>query len=247
MVPFRLGGLALVGALLSAFALYADDLSQVERRISREPAYRNEPLYCLVVFGKTLHPRIWLVLDGKHLYVDRNGSGDLTEPGKRFEPTSADSSQFPQVEIEAADRVTRKLQLFIYDWRPGEAARPEENGPSLTVDDQEGRTYGAWGDQESAVIWSRRPESAPILHIGGPLRMGFEVRAKNAFVHKDGDTYELNVGVGTPGFGPGTFTHLKYWNNAIPESLKPSARLEFANKTPGGLPIQIEVTLRERC
>jgi hypothetical protein len=208
MIPFRSVSLALAGVLLGALPLYASDLTQVERRIPREPVYENKPLYCLVVFGKTLQPRIWLVLDGKHLYVDRNGNGDLTEPGKRFEPTAPDSLDFPKVQIEGADHIKRELQLFIYDWRPGEAAKAEENGPALTIYDQRGRTYGAWGDQDSAVIWSRRPETAPILHVGGPLQMGYEVRAKNAFLHKQGDTYELNVGVGTPGLGPGTFTHL---------------------------------------
>jgi hypothetical protein len=247
MLAFRYVGLAVAGILLGASLVQADDLTQVERRIAREPVYRNKPLYCLVVFGKALQPRIWLVLDGDRLYVDRNGNGDLTEAGKRFELADRNNPQFPAVEIEAADHVKRKLSLFIYDWRPGEPARPEENGPALTIRDQGDRTFGAWGDQDSAVIWSRRAETAPILHVGGPLQMGFEVRAKNAFSRKEGDAFELNVGVGTPGLGKGTFTHLKYWNGAIPEALQPTARLEFANRTPGGPPVRVEVTLRHRC
>jgi hypothetical protein len=99
----------------------------------------------------------------------------------------------------------------------------------------------------TAVIWSRHPKTAPILHVGGPLQMGFEVRAKNAFTQKTADTFELNVGVGTKGISKGSFVHLKYWNGAIPDQLQPTARLEFSNGIPGGPPVRLEVTLRHRC
>ena len=57
------------------------------------------------------------------------------------------------------------------------------------------------------MLWSDRPESAPVLHVGGPLKMGFEVRAKNAFTQKSRDTFELNVGVGTYGLWPYQFVN----------------------------------------
>ncbi len=53
---------------------------------TKEPQYQNEPRYALFVFGAKRQPRIWLVLDGTTLYVDRNGNGDLTEPDERLEP-----------------------------------------------------------------------------------------------------------------------------------------------------------------
>jgi hypothetical protein len=248
---------AIAWCLLCPHPSDAADLTKLSRKIAKEPVYTGKPLYCLVAFGPELRPCVWLVLDGDILYVDRNSNGDLTEPAKRFhlkaESPGPDGlvavarNQFPDVEIEAADHIKRKLSLYIYDWRPGHPARPEENGPSLTIWDHDGRVYGSWGDQDSAVIWSERPETAPVLRFGGPLQMGFEVRAKNAFTQKTKDTYELNVGIGTYGFGKGTFVHLKYWNNAIPEQLQPKAVLEFANKTPGGQPVRVEVTLSDRC
>jgi hypothetical protein len=232
MMLLRCTWLAVAWWLLGPLTLTAGDFMQVDRKIAKEPVYKNKPLYCLVVFGKELQPRIWLVLDGDILYVDRNGNSDLTEAGKRLGLISdRNGGQFPQVEIEASDHVKRKLELFVYDWRPGQAARPEENGPALTIWDQGNRAYGAWGDHESAVIWSRHADSAPVLHVGGPLQMGFEVRAKHALAQKTADTFELSVGVGTPGIGKGSFVHLKYWNGAIPDPLQPTARLDFSNKT----------------
>src|SRR5262245_42300290 len=58
--------------------------TKVDRSIRKEPAYRSKnPLYCLLVFGPEAGARVWVVLDGDALYLDRNGNGDLTDPGER--------------------------------------------------------------------------------------------------------------------------------------------------------------------
>src|SRR6266852_116985 len=70
---------SLWGGLLSPAR--ATDLTKIDRSISKEPTYQTKtPKYCLLVFGPEAKYRIWLVLDGDTLYVDRNGNGDLTEP-----------------------------------------------------------------------------------------------------------------------------------------------------------------------
>src|SRR5262245_32217921 len=62
----------------------AADLTKIERRIAKEPAYQTKsPRYCLLVFGEDAASRVWLVLDGDTLYVDRNGNGDLTEKDEK--------------------------------------------------------------------------------------------------------------------------------------------------------------------
>ena len=62
----------------------AAGLTKIDRTIAKEPAYKSKPKYCLLVFGPEAKTRVWLVLDGDTLYVDRNGNGDLTEKGERF-------------------------------------------------------------------------------------------------------------------------------------------------------------------
>src|SRR5262249_21532137 len=37
----------------------------------KEPKYRTEPRYALIVFGPKRETRVWMVLDGTTLYVDR--------------------------------------------------------------------------------------------------------------------------------------------------------------------------------
>jgi hypothetical protein len=74
--------LLLVGS--TAVTACGADLTKIDRTIAKEPAYKPKPKYCLLVFGPEAKTRVWLVLDGDTLYVDRNGNGDLTEKGERF-------------------------------------------------------------------------------------------------------------------------------------------------------------------
>ncbi len=105
----------LVLALLSfcSAPATATDLSKVDRTIKKEPAYKNKPKYCLLVFGLEAKTRVWLVLDGDVLYVDRNGNGDLTEDGKRVVMPAFQESQNPflqeQREVKAGDVTDGRL------------------------------------------------------------------------------------------------------------------------------------------
>src|SRR5215469_757727 len=69
------------------------DLSQIERRIAKEPAYKaKQPLYGLYVFGPEAKTRVWAIFDKSKpdapdydiLYFDPNTDGDLTAPEQRI-------------------------------------------------------------------------------------------------------------------------------------------------------------------
>jgi hypothetical protein len=75
---------ALAVLVLVPGAAAAADLKKIDRAIAKEPAYvSKQPRYCLLLFGPEATTRVWLVADGDFLYVDRNGNGDLSEPGER--------------------------------------------------------------------------------------------------------------------------------------------------------------------
>ena len=101
----HLFSLALTVALLSLGDAGAADLTKVDRRIRKEPAYESKPKYCLLVFGPEAKHRVWLVLDGDTLYVDRNGNGDLTETGKKVPAPAFKSSDHPAHEKERTIKV----------------------------------------------------------------------------------------------------------------------------------------------
>jgi hypothetical protein len=74
----------------------AVDLSKIDRTIVKEPAYQTKtPKYCLRVFGPEAKDRVWLVLDGDTLYVDKNGNGDLTDEGQRVKAPAFQVSTHP--------------------------------------------------------------------------------------------------------------------------------------------------------
>jgi len=70
--------------MLFTMPLSTADLTQIERNIAKEPAYRSKPKYCLLVFGIEAKAHVWLAQDGDTLYVDRNGNGDLTDPREKI-------------------------------------------------------------------------------------------------------------------------------------------------------------------
>src|SRR5438105_789302 len=80
------------------------DLKSIERSIHKEPAYATKtPKYCLLVFGPEAKKRVWLVLDGQTLYVDRNGNGNLTEQGKKQTAKKTDGSDDETLTFEVGD------------------------------------------------------------------------------------------------------------------------------------------------
>lgn len=227
----------------------AADLRKIERTFAMEPPYQTKaPQYGLLVFGPNADQRVWLVLDGDTLYVDTNGNGDLTEPGKKVKvkTPNQDPASFGDIDILDNGTTKQKLKFALYGWFEYKQGKMEAAQPSITVS-WDGRWYGAWGDGDSPLVFSQRPQDAPILHVGGPLAMGFESQFHNAFTKKAPGMYDLAVGVGTPGLGKGAFVHLTYWDDGIPKDARPTAHLEFPNKAPGGPPHKVELVLKERC
>jgi hypothetical protein len=179
----------------------AVDLTRVERTIAREPVYQSkEPAYCLLVFGPRAETRVWLVLDvvsrptesdgsKNALYVDRNGNGDLTEPGKVVrcsmkkaqhwfsfskEPSVTYSPHFEAGTIVERDGKTRHLDLtvevrsYMQDYRPCSL--------SLKVNGRGLQTAGG------RLRLGTRPQDAPIIHFNGPLTLRTRMETGVMFV-----------------------------------------------------------------
>ena len=83
-----------------AVPLPAADLSKIDRTIAKEPTYHSKPKYCLLVFGPEAKTRVWLVLDGDVLYVDRNGNGNLTEDGESLKIPPFEKNEHPPLGTE---------------------------------------------------------------------------------------------------------------------------------------------------
>jgi hypothetical protein len=212
VIPVLSALLLASGASASARAV---DLTRLERTVAKEPAYTSLPRYCLLVFGPDAKTRVWLVLDGDVLYVDRNGNGDLTAQGKRVARLGALG------DVTEPGHGTKHTALTVTRWTDG--------GMVVSI-----MTEGKYRQQSGRITFAARSQEAPVVHFNGPV----SVRFSSAVADSDRGTItpsaadlsprelllrqleqecrlpderrltkavSLGAVIGTPGLGEGTF------------------------------------------
>jgi hypothetical protein len=211
---------------------------RIDRTIAKEPAYKSKPSYCLLLLGNEAKTRVWLVLDGNTLYVDRNGNGDLTERG---EAVSAPGGGFASFNVEAiADRAggAKHTNLRV-GVMPEDRTRKREGYWHLSIDVHDRyRQYAFMHKLGSSA------KDAPVVHFGGPLQMGMSQPEKQPLVRGDKPS-QLNVYIATkyPGVEWVAVDHGK----GVPKDVHPQAEITFPGKEPGAEPITVKVKLTQRC
>jgi hypothetical protein len=221
--------------LLSVAVAKPADLSKIDRTIRKEPAYKNKPKYCLVVFGPEGTTRVWLALDGDVLYVDRNGNGDLTEKGERVagKPDGAGVLVFAAGDIREKDGRTRHTGLEV---------RQEGEGWTVRVLLKGKWEQSAWLDGAGNCRSAASPREAPVIAFDGPLTLA--PTDVSGLVH-NGKINMLPAVLGTWGVGDGLFAAVE--NAMVPADLHPTAVIQFPSKRPGGKPIRVRVPMDLRC
>src|SRR5262249_21300210 len=129
--------------LLGGTAVFAAaaDLTKIDRTLTKEPAYQGTPKYCLLVFGPQAKTRVWLVLDGEVVHVDRNGNGDLTEKGKQVPLSGLDA------QISEPARGIKHMALRV---------TPQKDGGMVVSL----MTEGKYRQRSASVPFARRPQEA---------------------------------------------------------------------------------------
>ena len=229
--------LAAVAWLAVAVSASAAELKDVERTIGKEPAYQTKsPRYCLLVFGERAQARAWLVLDGDVLYVDRNGSGDLTEAGERVKGQRGPPGQGEEVRFDVGALAARegvpsgaRLEVLL------------TGGLTFVYCHAEGRPWQrAVVDRAGNLQFADSPGTAPVLHFNGPLTLAPRFDQPLA---RGAEPTDLDVMVGTPGLGTGTF--VRFSNEAVAKERHPVAEIVFTGRN--GKPIELNVDLDQRC
>ena len=250
--------------------LYAADLARPAPGPTKEPKYQSPPRYALAVFGPQGGTRVWLVLDGHVLYVDRNGNGDLTEAGERLEPKnpSDGSNRFGNPGLHThfdifdfeltAPQGKGSTRFRLWHWIRDEKFQPKTDFDRARH--QEWREHGwenatLWrkvGEKESAqnpVLFSRSPEEAQVCHFDGALtfglKMGEQQRLKRGRAGSD-----LSLYIGTPG-RPARKSTLRTFSpllcEEVPAGAYPVVAIAFPGKGPGAKTVHLRVPLKERC
>jgi hypothetical protein len=196
----------------------AADLTKVDRTIAKEPAYQAKPKYCLLVLGPAAQTRVWLVQDGSTLYIDRNGNGDLTEPGEKVPWTGKD---LRAGEITGPDSKS-KLQVSL---------RKYANSVRITVIESQAKRYMVGDPDSDPLAFAARASEAPVAHLGGFPSLEL------SYYWSGADSIVLRVRLGTPGLGKGSFAA-----RVLPP-FTPVAAIEFAGKHRQAPPVVTKVTL----
>jgi hypothetical protein len=262
----RILWLPLLAALLAPALAHAADLTRIDRTIRKEPAYKGKPRYCLLAFGPEAKTHVWLVQDGDVLYVDRNGNGDLTDAGERvaLKNSSKDFRSFEAGDVRDGALthtglvVTQMRATEDYAGNAKEYARIKGRGAEAWIwtvrvsaerpaDDTRKLpkkiSYVVNGDGLGFLVFAERPQDAPVIHFNGPWTLGLQ-DIKQRLVA--GRKSMLQIGVGTQGVGPGTFSFVLY-PDTIPATAYPVAEITFPAKSPDAKPITQRFTLTERC
>lgn len=259
--------LALAGGATAAEPWTAD------RTVGREPTYKSKaPKYLMVAFGPEGKDRVWFVQDNDVLFADRNGNGDLTDPGeavpakKPREGVTPDEGEFTfEVgSLTVGGRTHKGFTVFVAPLAAFASESPEAKtvlaqDPKATVVQVrgdvdvtglkgggiEGRVSFEAGftDAGGALRFAEKRAEAPVVRFGGPLEVTFYGRLP---AMRTGRSGEFVLVVGTPGAGPGTFAMVQHTDTA-PEGAHPVAEVVFPPPKAGTTPTRTRYELKERC
>lgn len=216
---------------VSAADQEAVDLTKIDRSVINEPEYSQAPRYCLMVLGPTAETRVWLVLDGDALFVDKNGDGDLSDAVKVVRRGTV--QHFDIGKIKTLDGKVYEGVQMSKSYNPNDHWRLYLHGP----DKQPQSTVSS---KRAGLEFSAAAKEAPIVHFGGAMILSRDgakrVISRNPNRGEDED-FALRVMFGTPGLGTGTFAAVM-WNYAAKQHGPLNWRFEFRSEAVG-LPMEV--------
>ncbi len=236
-------GLAMVLPVSAGSAAEAPDLSKVDRRIAKEPAYVcKKPLYGLYVFGPKAATRVWAIFDKSSpnkteydvLYFDRTANGDLTDTSKRI---VGQGGRFTIGDFTDPATGDVHQQLTI-------SRRPEPDGSVMLHMKWNGKhdLSGGYAPEAGPYCqFAEKPADAPVMWPGaeGPLSFERWQWTKLAI----GGSEDLRVFIGHQGHGRNTFCGLS--DAFLPKSVPVLATVIYQDKD--GKEQRAQSEMRERC
>jgi hypothetical protein len=223
------------------------DFAKVERKIDKLPQLGPAPRFGLYLFGVDARTRVWAVLDKSDpksdvydlLYLDRNGNGDLTEPGERLvgKPTkyaNEDCREFAIGELAVGGGAPHKD--FTITWTPTYGVRFKmlwHGGKT---------TFGGYGPtKDTYAPFGESVAKAPVFVPGYDRPLAFESWMPDTL--RRGQDADIRLFVGNRGDRAGAFSAVDDKFVAVEDS--PFATLRYQDGA--GTAKELRFELRERC
>lgn len=215
-------------------------VSHIDRTIIKEPTYQSVPKYGLITLGNSGDVKVWMVEDGRRLFVDKNADGDLTDDGPPIEPSHVRHLDANRWDFEYSlpaitpANGTRATNFVLRRWNY--ADKEDSYGLSLSVNDQMPMYAGWFG-----TFWSTNHETAPVMHFGGPFTP--KVLRRKEFTM--GEAHQrLSLCFINPGSGPGAESRLSI--DALPTFVVPELNIEWPTAA-GSASLRTSYNLTQRC
>lgn len=234
----------------------------------KEPTYQHTPLYALVVFGVNKEHAMWMVLDGRTMYIDRNGNGDLTDPEDKLVMLPPDNethkvgnpgyhTHFDVCRSSLLLKGHEKETIELFQWM-----RDEKYVPKSDAERQQKVEQQKHGHERFMFYRKKNGISAPfsltmvrdkldvhVLHLDGPLTFELKMGGQTLLQRGPGGC-DLAFHIGTPGrplsrWNRGTFCQLIL--EEVPAPVHLLVEIEFPGKTAMAEPIVKQFALKERC
>jgi hypothetical protein len=231
------------GLSLTASTTLAVEQDTIDRTIVAEPTYQSAaPRYVLLLFGPQ-SKRVWVVLDGDTVYIDRKSDGDLTSKKNRFE--KATDGRMISVEIPDADG---KTSYVISNVERLANEIPTAGCACIHVMIFGTVTY----KQYSVVDLANSPQTATLAHFNGPLTIGpatVESKPDSSLkLHTGNGSAELRAMVGTfSPYGRPVVVVSEDMGRDQFRGYLPMVDIEFPAKAAGDSPVRQRYLLDETC
>jgi hypothetical protein len=234
----------------------------------KEPKYQHEPRYALLVFGPKRETRVWMVLDGTTLYVDRNANGDLTEAGERLLPNnptdgsnrfggSGSHTHFDVFEFTVRTGATGTSKLRLQHWIRAEHYTPKTDLEkkwhaarlALRLENSTLWRLEGQGQGQIPVVFLPKPADAQVCALDGLLT--FVVKLPEYQVLKRGEAgCDLAFHIVVPGRpyrGAEQQFHNPLATVEVPEGAHLEVEIEYPAKAANAPPLCRKYLLKERC
>lgn len=222
----------------------AVDYANINRTINKEPVYQSKaPKYALLLFGHEAPLRVWVILDGDVVYLDRNGDGNLTDKAKRF----ANLSDCRNIEISGPNQQPHYVITSLNVYSDGD---PQKSRLMVNVDIKTPVSFRQYSDLEL----QSSPAKAALSHFDGPLSAGPKTiswKLPPGFALKTGaKPTDLFALMGTMDASHGCWVVVRSHNrdkSAFADGVCPVVDIEFPAKTPGGAFVKQRYQLDKFC